>query len=664
MSFRVTGMQLNLDSKSGKPSTGESADIVARPADHGSVGPSTGADANPIGPEEQSDVIRGALLIKETMVKPRSHSYFSVLEDLLRTFTPGERLFLYILSSVLAISAISLLVGVNKAVSVVVPARGGSLTEGIVGPPRFINPILDISQADEDLTQLVYSGLTRVLPDGSIIPDLAEKFSISEDGTTYTFTLRKTAVFHDGTRITPADVLFTVQSAQNPEIKSPRRADWEGVSASSPDDQTIVFKLQHAYAPFIENTTLGILPKHLWGSISAEEFPFSSLNTHPVGSGPYKIYSSQTDSTGVAESYTLSSFKQFALHAPYLSKITFLFYQNEESLIKAYNYGSIDSLAGISPGGLSSLKRSDSSVMHMPLPRVFGVFFNQGRAPVLADTAVRAALDAAIDKQALVNSILLGYGATLNGPIPPGVLETRPSLSSANATTSASLYAQKARDTLSKGGWTYDAETRAWKKKKQLLSISLATADAPELADTANKVAEFWRAAGVQVNVRVYPISELNTNVIRPRSYDAILFGEVVGRTLDLFAFWHSSQRNDPGLNLAMYANSKVDTILANARAMTDRKAREASYAPFVSAIAKDQPAIFLYSPEFIYVVPKALQGVALGALTTPSERFQNVMNWYAETESVWSFFTPLEAECSVACRGDEWPKPIGERGV
>ncbi|MCR4281081.1 MAG: ABC transporter substrate-binding protein [Candidatus Kaiserbacteria bacterium] len=627
-----------MDSNSDKPSTGESADFVARPADHGSVGP-----------EEQCDAIHRAILIKDAMVKPRSHSYFSVLEDLLRTFTPGERLFLYILSSVLAISAISLLVGVNKAVSVVVPARGGSLTEGIVGPPRFINPILDISQADEDLTQLVYSGLTRVLPDGSIIPDLAEKFSISEDGTTYTFTLRKTAVFHDGTRITPADVLFTVQSAQNPEIKSPRRADWEGVSASSPDDQTIVFKLQHAYAPFIENTTLGILPKHLWGSISAEEFPFSSLNTHPVGSGPYKIYSSQTDNTGVAQSYTLSSFKQFALHEPYLSKITFLFYQNEESLIKAYNYGSIDSLAGISPGGLASLKRSQSSVMHTPLPRVFGVFFNQGRAPVLADTAVRAALDAAIDKQALVNSILLGYGATLSGPIPPGVLETRPSLSSASATTSAPAYAQKARDILSRGGWTYDETAKVWKKSakggsasggKQTLSISLSTADAPELADTANKVAEFWRAAGVQVNVRVYPISELNTNVIRPRSYDAILFGEVVGRTLDLFAFWHSSQRNDPGLNLAMYANSKADTILANARAMTDRKAREASYAPFVSAIAKDQPAIFLYSPEFIYVVPNALRGVALGALTTPSERFLNVMDWYTETENVWSFFT------------------------
>ena len=629
-------MHLNLDSNSDKPSTGESVDSRL------------GRAATTIGPEEQRDAIRRVILIKDALTKPRSHSYFSILEDLLRTFSPGERLTLYILSTILAISAVALLIGVNKSVSVVVPARGGSLTEGIVGPPRFINPILDISQADKDLTQLVYSGLTRVLPDGSIVPDLAEEFDISEDGTTYTFTLRENAIFQDGTRVTPEDVLFTVQSAQNPDIKSPRRADWEGVSASSPDDRTVVFTLQRAYAPFIENTTLGILPKALWGSISAEEFPFSSLNTHPVGSGPYKIYSSQTDSTGVAQIYTLVSFKQFALHAPYLNKITFLFYQNEESLIKAYNSGAVDSLAGISPAGLSSLQRSDNEIMHTPLPRVFGIFFNQGHAPVLAELAVRAALDAAIDKQSLVNTVLLGYGATLDGPIPPGVLAGQYSAPAESAAVSSSEYAAKARDILSRGGWKYDEEAEVWKKSakggsasggKQILSFSLATADAPELSLTANKIAESWRAAGVQVNVKVYPLSELNTNIIRPRSYDAILFGEVVGRTLDLFAFWHSSQRNDPGLNLAMYANSKVDTILASARAMTDRKAREASYAPFVSAISKDQPAIFLYSPEFIYVVPKTLQGVTLGALTAPSERFQNVMNWYTETENVWSFF-------------------------
>ena len=193
-----------MDSDPGTPSTGESADFVARPA-----------DANPIGPEAESDLIRRTVLIKDALTKPRSHSYFSVLEELLRTFSSGERLLLYVLSAILAVSSIALLTGVNRAVSVVVPARGGSLTEGVVGPPRFINPILDISQADGDLTRLVYSGLTRVLADGSIVPDLAEQFQISEDGSTYTFTLRENATFHDGAPVTASDVLFTVAAAQN-----------------------------------------------------------------------------------------------------------------------------------------------------------------------------------------------------------------------------------------------------------------------------------------------------------------------------------------------------------------------------------------------------------------------------------------------------------------
>ncbi len=583
---------------------------------------------------------------REKLKRSRSARFLGMLEDLLCTFRPGERLLLYVFTFLLAIGALGLITGINSGVSVVVPAPGGSLAEGIVGPPRFINPLLAISQADGDLTQLVYSGLTRALPDGSIVPDLADHYDISANGTVYTFTLRDDATFHDGTKVLASDVVFTVQAAQNPSIKSPHRADWEGVAVSSPDEHTVVFKLQRAYAPFLENTTLGILPKHLWSAVPEEEFPFSTLNTHPVGSGPYRVSSVQTDSTGAATEYTLSAFKRFALRSPNLNKITFFFYSNEDALIRAFNSREVDSIASVSPSGLSSLTRADSTVMHVPLPRVFGIFFNQGHAPILADASVRMALDAAIDKQALIDTVLKGYGAPLKGPIPPGVLENAPAaLKASAARASAETYAAKARDILSKGGWTFDEKAGVWKKKKQVLSFALATADTPELAASANAVADAWRAAGVTVSVRVYPLSEFNTNIIRPRAYDAILFGEVVGRSLDLFAFWHSSQRNDPGLNLAMYANTKADTLLAQARATTDRKEREKLYNSFAGIIAKDEPAIFLYAPDFIYVVPKTLRGVDLGALTTPSERFLNVYQWYVETERVWNFFTNASDE-------------------
>lgn len=563
---------------------------------------------------------------------------------------------LYALSALLAVSAFTLLIGINSNLSVLVPAHGGNLTEGEVGPARFINPLLALSQPDEDLTALVYSGLLRATPEGSYVPDLAQSYEISQDGTVYTFHLRPNATFHDGTAVTADDIVFTIQSAQDPAVKSPRRADWEGVQVSAPDERTVVFTLPHAYAPFLENATMGILPKHVWQNVAPEEFPFAPANTHPVGTGPYRMASVSTDSTGSSTRYDLVPFAHFMLGEPNLSHITFVFYPNRDALIQALNAGHIDAAATISPDDLSRITRHDVSLVRVALPRVFGVFFNQSHAPVLADASARAALDAAVDRDALVQEVLDGFGAALSGPLPPRVLGNvipampgplaTGNIASTSASTNESSIAG-ARAILQKGGWKFatasstdGSSAGTWTKGKQTLTLSLATADQPELVASANTVAEAWRALGAHVSVQVYALSELNNNIIRPRSYDALLFGEVVGRSLDLFAFWHSSQRNDPGLNLAMYANAKVDSLLAQGRTTTGEAARNKLYEQFATAIGKDTPAVFLYSPEFTYIVPSSLKGVELGVLTTPSERFLNVYQWYTETEYVWSAFS------------------------
>jgi len=586
------------------------------------------------------------------MQRPRTVSRLSGLERMTGTLSPFERLVLYILTVILAFSSLALLAAANAAVSVTIPSSGGTLVEGELGPARFINPLIPMSQADADLTALVYSGLTRVLPDGSVVPDLASSYEISPDGTSYTFKLRENARFHDGAPVTSADVLFTVQKSQNPDIKSIYRADWEGVSVSTPDAQTVIFKLPKAYAPFIQNTTMGILPEHLWSEVSPEEFPFSPLNTRPIGSGPYLVSRLTTNSTGSAVRYELSPFTDFTLGAPYLKRITLVFYPNEDAMIRALNRGEIDSLAGITPDELGGIERQDARILSVALPRVFAIFFNQGHAPVLADASVRRALNTAVDKERLVNMVLHGYGVPVDSPIPPHVLPTlqaegkRAITPAVTATAYTDDSVEAARRELSSGGWKFSSETASWSNaKKQELAFTLATADAPELVATANAVAAAWMELGVKVTVQVYPISELNTNVIRPREYDAILFGEVIGRELDLFAFWHSSQRNDPGLNLALYANSRVDTLLAQARGTTVSQERDKLYLQFAELVQKDVPAIFLYSPEFLYAVPEGLSGVSLGALTTPAERFLTVYKWYTDTEKVWSIFTNQSQE-------------------
>lgn len=583
--------------------------------------------------------------VPDTLTRSRSHRFLRRFEELLTHFTPLERLGLYGLTILLGLSTLVLVVSVSRAVSVEIPARGGTLTEAESVPARFVNPVLALSQSDQDITALVYSGLMRAQADGTFIPDLADHYTVSPDGTTYTFTIRKNAVFQDGTPVTSADVLYTVSMAQNPDVKSPRRADWEGVSVSAPDERTVVFTLPHAYAPFIENTTLGILPKHLWGSVPVEQFAYATLNTHPVGSGPFKVSSTQTDATGAATRFDLSPFSRFTLGAPYLSRISFVFFPSDDAMVKALNAHQVDAIAGISPTDLVSLKHP-VELVQAPLPRVFGIFFNQNKNPALSDPAVRQALSQAIDTQAIVTNVLAGFGVPLTGPIPPGVTgliqPATPALFTPNGTSTAvadpTLVAQ-AKATLSKGGWTYDDKTGTWTKKKMTLSLKLATADSPELVATAQASAAAWRSLGVQVSVQVYALSEFNNTVLRPRDYDAILFGEIVGRDADLFAFWHSSQRNDPGLNLALYANSKADTLLSQARATTDKAKRDDLYSQFATLIAQDRPAAFLYSPEFLYILPGELKGVRVGALTTPAERFLEAYRWYTQTESVWEFF-------------------------
>ena len=118
-----------------------------------------------------------------------------------------------------------------------------------------------------------------------------------------------------------------------------------------------------------------------------------------------------------------------------------------------------------------------------------------------------------------------------------------------------------------------------------------------------------------------------------------LLFGEVTGRENDLYSFWHSSQRNDPGLNLSLYTNAKADTLLTQARATTDDSERQNLNAQFADLIAKDQPAVFLYAPEFLYVTSSNIHGIDLGSVANPSDRFANVSHWYIETKNVWDVF-------------------------
>ena len=576
-------------------------------------------------------------LLRKRFALPKA----SFFEEAVSGFTATERVIFGVAGFLLLFSTVFLLSRINDLFLVEIPAHGGTLSEGIIGTPRFVNPLLSLSDADRDLSALIYSGLLKATPEGTLVPDLAESYSISPNGLTYSFILKENLRFHDGAPITADDVIFTIQKTEDSGLKSPKRANWEGVSAEKISEREVRLTLKQPYSPFLENATLGILPKHIWKDADAEQFPFSPFNVHAVGSGPYKVMNIKLNSSGIPLYYELRSFKDYALGEPFIKNLVVRFYSGEKQLLDAYHRKEIESTSGIPPATASRLSKTDVRIESTPLPRIFGVFFNQNQAPILADSSIRKALELATDKETLVKKVLFGYGLPIDSPIPPLLLSAG---TSANASQTMEERLDAAKKILDKAGWKENPEggVREFTKKKvaQELSFSLATSNAPELKETAELLKSMWEALGAKVELKTFDVGDLNQNVIRPRKYDALLFGEIIGRDLDLFAFWHSSQRNDPGLNIAMYANSKVDKLLDDGRKLLSDSDRLTLYRTVDEEIQKDIPAIFTYSPDFIYVLPEKVRGFTLDRLTIPSERFLDIEHWYTRTEKVWEVFT------------------------
>jgi peptide/nickel transport system substrate-binding protein len=565
------------------------------------------------------------------------------INSVFHSFSKREWMVFIVLVAVLLVSAISILENLNKSLMVKVPFRGGTLSEGVIGAPRFINPILANSPADLDMTALVYSGLMRKNGDATLTPDLAEKYEMSKDGLTYTFTLKDNISFHNGEPVTADDVVFTINKAKDSVIKSPRKVNWDGVSVQKINDKTIQFNLKQPFPSFLENATLGIMPASLWNNSAIE---LNDANTSPVGSGPYMIQSVSRESSGVIDSYELTAFKDFALGEPYINTINLRFYSSEDDLVKALENKEVDQISSITPLNADILKERNFNIDSSVLPRVFGLFFNQNQNQLFTDKAVTKAIDQAIDKDKIVREVLFGYGVAIDEPIPPNMIAYQ-TLAPKNKISREEIL-KNVESSLAKDGWSkgpngFLQKTTTDKKKKKTtveLAFSISTGNAPELTKAATLIKQDLAVIGMNVDVKTFEVGNLNQSVIRPRKYDALLFGQIINHESDLFAFWHSSQRKDPGLNVAMYTNAKVDKILEDAFTTLDEQARIKKYVQFESEIRKDMPAVFLYSPNFIYALSGNLEGLSIDHITSPTDRFSNVYLWYTQTENVWKIFS------------------------
>jgi len=536
------------------------------------------------------------------------------------------------------------------------PDYGGSFSEGIVGEPRYVNPLLSQNNdVDRDLVSLIYSGLMKYNDDGKLVPDLAKSYEISSDGLNYTIYLKENAKWHDGTPITANDIVFTIQTAQNPDYGSLQRINWQGVDVETVDKHTIILKLKNKYAQFLNNLTLNILPQHIWQDVKPVNFALSDFNLKPIGSGPYKFKKLKKDDAGRIKSYELESNKNFYDGRPYIDNIELKFYDSENELINEYNRNNIENLSFVSANNLKKIKfKKRLNIQELKLPRYFGVFFNQNESKLLSDKNIRLALNYGTDKKDLIGKILDGRGIETNSPMMGEILDIESDVKTYN------FDQEKAKKLLADSGWgnpddkgvlsktekvptssrILDGKAIGTKSKNdkpvaEKLTLRLTTPTWSELNSVANLLKEQWAKIGVELVVEVLPSQDLQ-QVIKERGYQMLLFGEILNIDPDPFSLWHSSQKRDPGLNLSLYDNKIADGILEKARQTLNPLERIEQYQDFQKLVIEDVPVIFLYNPLYIYAQANSIKGFGNKIISMPSDRFSNVEKWYIDTKRSW----------------------------
>ena len=577
--------------------------------------------------------------IRETIFK---NTRIAKIRLLPKVLSSKERYLVIIFLLIIIVSLISTPFTTFYHFTKTMPDYGGSFSEGIVGEPHYINPLLSQgNDVDRDLVSLVYSSLMKYNKEGKLVPDLVKSYDISGDGLNYTIYLKENAKWHDGISITADDVVFTVQTAQNPDFASLQRINWQSVDVEAVNEYTVILKLKNKYAQFLNNLTLNILPRHIWENVKPVNFALSDFNLKPIGSGPYKFKKLKKDSNGRIKSYGLESSDNFYDGRPYIDNIELKFYDSEDEMIDEYNKNNMESMAFVSANNLKKIKfKKRLNVEELKLPRYFGVFFNQNESKILSDKNVRLALSHGTNKKDLINKILDGKGLEVNSPITEGVLGTSDDIKKYDYDI------DKAKKFLADSGWgnpdnkgilNKTEKTKSIKSEPvtERLTLRLTTPSWSELTNVANLLKEQWAKIGVELTIEVLPTQDLQ-QIIKDRNYQMLLFGEVLNIDPDPFSLWHSSQKRDPGQNLALYESKTVDDILEKARQILNPPERMKQYQDFQKLIIEDIPAIFLYNPLYIYAQTNNIKGFDSKIISMPSDRFSDVEKWHIDTKRSW----------------------------
>jgi len=505
------------------------------------------------------------------------------------------------------------------------PAFGGLYVEGVAGAPSRINPLFAAqNEVDEALASLIFAGLTRLDEQGTPLPDLAEDWTVSADGRTYTFRLREGLVWQDGAPLTADDVIFTYGLLQSPGLRSPpalSRLLAEATMARK-DSLTVTIQLPQPFAPLPAHLTLGILPLHLLGDIPPAALFDAPFNLQPVGAGPYRL----EELTG--ERARLEANPAYHLRQPFVQRLELRFYRDESALIAALKSRDVQGAffrAPLSAGDLVYLeRRGDLRQSTLPTGAVTFVYLNL-RLPIFEDRRVRQALLYALDRGAIIEEALGGQALPADSPIAPGSWAYAPSLGRYETDP------EIAGLLLDEAGWRLDGRGVRTKEGVEL-AFTLACTSDPQQVALARAIAKRWSEVGARVVVAPSGTTTLVRDLLEPRRYEAALFVRAGDADPDPYPAWHSTQTGSKGGNLSLLNDQRFDRILEEARLLASQARRRDLYGEFQELFAQEVPAIPLFASTSLYVQKASLQGVRVGLLEGAGARFWQVHEWYLKT--------------------------------
>lgn len=550
---------------------------------------------------------------------------FTQLKLLPKIFNHTEKRIALAFLILCAVTSLTIIVRIRNQHTVVVPISGGEYTEALVGEVNTLNPLLATNQAEIDITRLTNRGLFKISFSGMVIPDLATSVQISSDKKTYQIKLKNNLIWSDSNKLTADDIVFTFEAIKNPEVRSPWLNVFKKVEIKKDSDDTVSFVLPEAYPNFLNTLTVGLIPQHIWTNTKPTDWINSSYNFKPISNGPFLVKSVLQDKTGVVQNVVLETNPNTPTSQALLNRVIFKIYIDKSSAIDAMKQNQVQAVSGLNHS--DGLNNNGHTVATMDLPQYTALFFNLKNDSLIKQKNFRQALFNSLNKNELIKKFI---DDNVRPSYSPFVIGDMKKISLDNA---AKAEPNQVKDLMDDLGYTIKDEQKIYTNKdSQEATLTISVINDTDYLRLADYLKEQWEQSGFKINLDIVEPSNWS-DIIKQRQFEAIIATETIGLDQDPYPYWHSSQISGQGLNLSAWQNFEADKLIVSARRENDTQKKNEYYLALIKILNQDKPAIFLFSKNYQYLIPKNLNGWQFNIISEPADRFNFIESWYLKTK-------------------------------